>query len=226
MSREMYPALSGAFGAWRRLEIVANNIANAQTTGYKSERLVFEATGPGGEYARIADGMIDQSTGAPKPTHDPLHVALQGSGFLVVQATDEVPWLTRDGQLHVEPSDGTLRTPSGHLVQGTDGPIVVPAGQRARIEADGTVLADDVPVGQLRVVDANVEPIGGNLFRPLGALADRDPTLVPGALEQSNVDSMRSMVHLIEASRTFEMMQKVLQTSDELDGRLNEIARG
>lgn len=226
MSRELYPALSGGFGAWRQLEIIANNIANAETTGFKAERLVYEATGPGGDYVRIADGMVDQSTGAPMNTHDPLHVALQGPGFLVVEATGELPWLTRDGQLHVDPSDGVLRSLSGHAVQGRNGAIEVPPGETARIDSDGWVLASESgPVGQLRVVTAPVEPVGGNLWRASGPMEDVEPDLVLGALEQSNVDPMRAMVDLIAASRTFEMVQKVLETSDELDARLNEFGR-
>jgi len=226
MSRELYPALSGGFGAWRQLEIIANNIANAETTGFKAERLVYEATGPRGEYVRIADGLIDQSTGAPVTTHDPLNVALQGPGFLVVEATGEVPWLTRDGQFHVDPADGVLKTVAGHPVQGRDGVIEVPPGQTARIESDGWVVAsEDGPIGQLRVVTAPVEPVGGNLWRASGPMADVEPDLVPGALEQSNVDPMRSMVDLVSASRTFEMVQKVLETSDELDARLNDFGR-
>ncbi|MEN0061771.1 MAG: flagellar hook basal-body protein [Myxococcota bacterium] len=227
MSRELYPALSGAFGAWRQLEVIANNIANAQTTGYKAERVAFEAHGPRSAYARIADGLVDQSTGAPSRTDDPLHVALQGPGFFVVEATGEQPWLTRDGQLHLDPRDGTLRTPAGHLVQGADGPIEVPPGERARIEADGTVVASESGVvGKLRVVVANVEPLGGNLWRPLAPMVEQDAVLVPGSIEQSNVDPMRSMVDLIAASRTFEVVQNVLRTSDELDARLNEFGRG
>ncbi|MEO0602197.1 MAG: flagellar hook-basal body complex protein [Myxococcota bacterium] len=225
MSRELYPALSGAFGAWRQLETIANNVANAETTGFKAELLVYESAGPRDAYARISDGTIDQTTGTPMPTGDPLHVALQGPGFLVVEATGDVPWLTRDGQIHVDPSDGTLRTASGHVVQGEDGPIAVPAGEVAHIEADGTVLAGDLQVGRLRVVGADVEPLGGNLWRARGPLVEQEPTLVTGALEQSNVDTMRSMVDLIAASRTFEMVQKVMETSDELDARLNEFAR-
>ncbi len=224
MSRELYPALSGAFGAWRQLEIIANNLANAETTGFKAELLVYESIGEGDAYARISDGMVDQSTGAPMSTDDPLHVALQGPGFLVVGSSTDVPWLTRDGQLHVDPADGTLRTAGNHVVQGEQGAIRVPPGETARIEPDGTVVAGDNVVGRLRVVTADVEPLGNNLWRPRSPLADQEPSVLPGALEQSNVDPMRSMVDLITASRTFDVVQRVMRTSDELDARLNEFA--
>lgn len=227
MSRDLYSAVSGAFGAMRQLEIVANNIANAQTTGFKRERIAHEATGRDSAYTRIADGLIDQRDGVPTASGNPLDVALKGPGWLLVQDGARGPLLTRDGHLHADPLDGVLRTRSGHPVQGQAGLIVVPPGQTAHVTDDGTVVAsEDGAIGRLRVVTAAAEPVGGNLWRPLGALSEREPTVVPGALEASNVDPVISMVELVEAGRAFEMFHKIIQTSDELDARLNDYGRG
>jgi flagellar basal-body rod protein FlgF len=226
MSRDLYSALSGAFGAWRQLEVVANNIANADTTGFKGARVTFEAQGPDGAYARVAGTLVDARSGAARATNTPTDVALQGTGWLVVDGGGS-PLLTRDGHLHVDPMDGTLRTVDGFAVMGDSGPIVAPPGQSVRIDADGLVTADDgTELDRLRVVEAATEPAGGNLFRPLGPLVDAPVTLIPGALESSNVDPVRAMVELVEAGRSFETFQKVLQTSDDLDSRLNEFGRG
>jgi len=227
MSRDLYSALSGAFGAWRQLEVVANNIANADTTGFKGERVTFEGRGPDGAYARIADGVMDPRDGAPEATGLPTDIALQGEGWLLVQAPGGAPMLTRDGHLHVDAFDGTLQTADGLPVLAEDGPVIVPPDRSVRISDDGTVLLDDgTELTTLRMVTAPAEPAGGNLWRASGPIQDIAPRFVAGALESSNVDAVRAMVELVEAGRSFEQFQKVLQTSDELDARLNEYGRG
>ena len=229
MSRDLYSALSGAFGALRRLDVVANNLANVNTTGFKRERVAFETQGPGQAYARVADGLYDSSDGNLKSTGSPTDVALRGPGWLVIDGAPTVggPALTRDGNLHVDPVSGLLRGGSGGAVLGQSGPITVPAGETVRIDDDGVVWGSESgPLDTLRVVDAAVEPLGGNLWRPTTALTDRTPNLVPGSLEMSNVQPTVAMVELIEASRTFEMLQNVMRTSDQLDDRLNKFGRG
>ncbi|HHO51822.1 MAG TPA: flagellar hook-basal body complex protein [Deltaproteobacteria bacterium] len=227
MSRDLYSAVSGAFGAMRQLEVVANNIANAQTTGFKRERVAYEAHGLGSAYTRIADGLIDPRDGVASASGSPLDIALRGPGWLLMQDGARGPVLTRDGHLGVDPVDGVLRARSGHPVQGIAGVIVVPPGQTARITDDGAVIAsEDGEIGRLRVVIATAEPLGQNLWRPTSALVDREPTLVAGALEASNVDPVVSMVELVAAGRAFETLHKIIQTSDELDARLNDYGRG
>ncbi|MBX2796562.1 MAG: flagellar hook-basal body complex protein [Myxococcales bacterium] len=229
MSQDLYSALSGAFGAWKQIDVVANNLANAQTTGFKRERLAFEGKGAQSSYARVADGLMDRRDGVARATGRPLDVALQGQGWMMVASSDggDGPLLTRDGQLHVDPNDGVLRTVHGAAVMGQAGPIVVPPDQSVSIDDQGVVHAsEDGPVGQIRLVDGPAEPLGANLWRPLGTLTDVQPTLVSGALEQSNVDPVIEMVALVEASRTFEMLQNVMKTSDQMDARLNEFGRG
>jgi len=227
MGRDLYAALSGAYASMRRLDTVAQNLANVSTTGYKSQRLTTEATGQGGAYARIAEGLYDMQDGAVVRTDHPTDVAVQGEGWLVLDGGDG-PMLTRDGRLRPDP-EGTLRDPNGRAVMGQLGSIQVPHGETVRIEADGTVVGSESgPIDRLRVVAANASPMGGNVWAadgPMTDLSDGEVQLVPGAVEGSNVDPMRAMVELVEASRNFEAFQKAMQTSDDTDARLNELGR-
>jgi flagellar basal-body rod protein FlgF len=227
MGQDLYSALSGAYTSMRRLDAVSTNLANVDTTGYKAQRLTIEGTGGDGAYARIAEGLYDHTDGPVQRTEHPTDVALQGQGWLVVDHGDGVA-LTRDGRLRPSP-DGTLTAPGGRPVLGQSGPIVIPPGETVRIEADGTVVGSESgPIDKLRLVVADAAPLGGNLWEPQGPVldaADGEVGLVPGALEGSNVDPMRAMVELVEASRTFEMFQKAMQASDDSDARLNEMGR-
>lgn len=227
MSQDLYSALSGAYTSMRRLDTVATNLANVSTTGYKAQRLTLEATGGDGAYARVAEGLYDATDGTVDRTGHPTDVALQGEGWLAVDGGGRT-LLTRDGRLRPTP-DGTLVAPGGQPVLGEAGPIVVPPGETVRIEADGTVTASlSGRLDRLRIVQAEASPLGGNLWAPEGDVTDAVPgtvELVPGALEASNVDPMAAMVELVEASRTFEVFQKAMQASDDLDSRLNEMGR-
>ncbi len=227
MGSDIYTALSGAYASMRRLDTVAQNLANVSTHGYKSQRLTTESTGKGGAYARIAEGLYDMQDGAVIRTDHPTDVAVQGEGWLVLDDGDGA-MLTRDGRLRPDP-DGTLRDPNGHTVMGQLGAIQVPHGEIIRIEADGTVVGSESgPIDRLRVVAANAAPVGGNVWAPEGPMMDLSEGeihLVPGAVEGSNVDPMRAMVELVEASRNFEAFQKAMQASDDTDARLNELGR-
>ena len=227
MGQDLYAALSGAYTSMRRLDTVAQNLANVSTTGYKAQRLTMESVGDYGAYARVAEGRYDLSDGAIQRTDHPTDVAVQGEGWLVLDHGEGV-LLTRDGRLRPDP-EGTLRAPSGRAVLGELGPIQVPYGETIRIEADGTVVGSATgPIDRLRVVAADAVPLGGNVWEPQGPvveLGDGERHLVPGATEGSNVDPMRAMVELVEASRTFEAFQKAMQTSDDTDARLNELGR-
>jgi flagellar basal-body rod protein FlgF len=227
MGQDLYSALSGAYTSMRRLDTVAQNLANVSTTGYKSQRLTIESVGEHNAYARIAQGQYDLSDGAIQRTDHPTDVAVQGEGWLVLDHGEGV-LLTRDGRLRPDP-EGTLRDPNGRAVLGELGPIQVPFGETVRIEADGTVVASQTgPLDRLRVVSADAVPMGGNVWEPQGPVVDLtegEIHLVPGAVEGSNVDPMRAMVELVEASRTFEAFQKAMQTSDDTDARLNELGR-
>lgn len=228
MSREIYAALSGARSAWRQIEVVGNNISNVNTTGYKSSRMVFRAIGPenfdpnGQMYATPDEVQSMHVDGVLEQTGNPAHLALQGLGWFTVE-TPVGQRLTRDGRFGLDP-EGTLVNGQGYPVLGQGGTIQIPPGERLHITEEGKVFGSETgELDQLALVRGEAVQEGGNLWRPVGEMAEGQPRVLQGALESSNVDPMRSMVELIQASRTFEAFQKVMQASDEADARLNEI---
>jgi flagellar basal-body rod protein FlgF len=228
MSRDLYTSLSGAAGAWTQIEMLAHNLANTNTTGFKASRLTFELGGPtdhplGQVYAEQRGESVDQTDGALVPDGVPTHLALQGRGFFVVEDKGAV-LLTRDGRFQPGP-DGTLVDGTGRRLLGVDGPIRVPEGETLTVLQDGTVQGSESgELGRLRIeTGQNVRPIGDNYFVAEGTLVHAGAQVVQGSLEQSNVDPMRLMTELVQASRMFEAYQKAMQASDELDARLNQI---
>jgi flagellar basal-body rod protein FlgF len=237
MSHEIYSALTGGMSTWQQVEVIANNLSNASTTGFKEQRTSFETvaaselplakafvrTAPGG--ASLEDGPIIQD-GVPT------HLAIRGNGFLVVEGFDGNEYLTRNGNLRLD-SQRYLVTAKGERVQGSAGPIQVPIDQILEIDAAGNVTSrrNDgtevmvTQIGILRVVDvpdpdALLSRGGGRFASPGGLVQAQGFSLVQGALEGSNTDSMKGMVELIQANRYFDIYQKAIRTSDEMDSRI------
>lgn len=228
MSRDLYASLSGAQGAWTQIEMLAHNLSNAHTTGFKASRMTFELTGPGehplGEaYAGARGESVDGRDGAVVPDGVPTHLALQGTGFFVLES-EGAAVLTRDGRFSVR-TDGALVDASGQRVLGEQGPLYLPEGEDFTVRPDGTIVASESgEIGRLRIeTGAQVRPLGQNRFSAEGALVRGSATVLQGGLEQSNVDPMKAMVELVQAGRIFEAYQKAMQASDELDARLNRI---
>jgi flagellar basal-body rod protein FlgF len=225
VSREIYVGLAGASSAWANYEIIANNVANASTTGFKATRTFQEVVGPsqhqlGEVYAMNRSGAFDARDGSIVSDGVPTHLALRGAGFFVVDDGGQ-QLLTRDGRFSVN-QQNLLVDSAGRQVQGDGGAIELPQGETIRIGPDGTVFAGDQEVARLAVVDGNVEQLGLNGFRAVGPLGQGSGEVVQGALETSNVNPVAAMVELVQASRMFEAHQKAMQASDELDERLNQ----
>lgn len=216
----------------RNQERTANNLANADTAGFKRDRVFVEALderldiegAPRSE--RVPTQWADLSHGTLNKTGNPLDVALNSDGFFVVEdePTGEQRY-TRDGRF-VTDQDGQLRTASGALVQGNDGPLVVPqeAGRISITEA-GRIFAGDDPVGQLRVVTfgdpMDLERREGATFatnQPTEPVAN--PSVQQGFVEGSNVSALHEMTEMIAHFRLFESQQKAMQTTDQILGQL------
>lgn len=229
MSDGMFRGLSGAIAAWRQLEVISNNAANVSTTGFQGGRIAFETYGPGEEldegYAVVASVRPVRRNGALKATDRPTDVALEGPGYFAVE-TAEAIMFTRDGSFHVD-NDGILSTDEGWPVLGEYGPIVIPPGETPRIAADGTVSTEGSgSLGRLSRMDGQLIHAGGNLWQATGPMVEVDTQVVAGHLEGSNVDPMRTMVELIEASRQFEMLQKAMQADEEMTTQINQSGSG
>ena len=145
MDRMIYLSMSGAKATMQRQDVLANNLANASTVGFRAELHAFRAVpveGSGAStrvYALESTPGYDASPGVVSNTGRPMDVAMRGNAWLAVQGLDGTEAYTRGGSLEVS-ADGTLRTHSGLPVMGDGGPIQVPANSEVSIGADGTVF--------------------------------------------------------------------------------------
>lgn len=223
----------------RAQEVLANNLANVETGGFRQDRLAFHriATGelgapdpapfgPSGETRSVAPVLregLDLTEGVVETTGDPTNVAIQGPGFFAVQGpTGEL--YSRDGALR-RATDGTLLHASGYPLLSDAGPLVVPPGSEMVIGADGTVFADGTPLGRIKTVSlpdpGAVRHAGrGLLSSEQPGLEDRSSRVVQGALEAGNVDPVGSMIEMMALVRAYEANQRALMTQDQTLGRL------
>jgi flagellar basal-body rod protein FlgG len=231
MLRGIYIAGSGMLAESVRQEVVANNLANALTTGFKrtdSATRPFEtmllrnmgmpgqpevgSTDMGAEIHRL-DVVAEQ--GPLKNTGNQLDLALAGDGWFAVRATGGTRY-TRDGSFGID-ADGTLVTKDGHAVLGQDGPIRLARDAAVGVQQDGSITQDGRIVGRLQVVALRGDSLateGGNLVT--GTVGGTPTARVrQGYLEGSTVNVVSEMVELIRVMRSFESNQKAVQAHDE-----------
>ena len=208
-----------------RQEAVANNLANATTSGYKTQRpfvsVLKDAVGaskPAGS-GEVAGLYTDFSQGPIDRTERTLDVAIEGDGFFVVDTPAGLRY-TRSGNLTLS-DDGTLVTQAGHPVMGSGGPITI-TGENITITAEGALYAGADEVGVLKIVTFdNPQALvnEGNMFAgpaDEGRQSDMKTTqVIQGALERSNVGTIDEMVEMITLGRGFEAAQKAITMQDE-----------
>jgi flagellar basal-body rod protein FlgG len=245
MLEGLHSAAAGMAAQQQRLDAVANDLANANTTGYKHQRvgfrdLVYDQAGRSsaqgvrtGSGAAAVDAGRSFGQGVLQRTDRPLDVAIQGEGFLRIRLADGRDALTRDGGLHIDGA-GQLTTSTGALVQPA---IKVPAGvgeDDISIGPDGTVLANRNRIGRLDIVtvrsQAGLISTGDNAFVTTAAsgpaiAAPRATALTQGALESSNTDMAEAMVSMIESQRAYQLTSKAISTADEMMGIANQVKR-
>ena len=224
----------------RQLDVVANNIANVNTTGFKSDQSLFqEYLMPGAHednfvgsdrresYVEDRGTYRDFSQGAAQQTKNPLDLAIQGNGFLVVQTAAGERY-TRDGGLQLN-NQGQLVTAEGDQVLGTAGPIVFqPTDHDVNIAPDGTVTVQeginrtDSLRGKLRLVSfADAQRLlkeGSNLYSAAAGDAQPDlkSTIEQGYLEKSNVNAVAEMSRMIEVTRAYTQIATMLNQESDL----------
>lgn len=236
MDRLVHTAMTAMRGAMARQTAIANNLANANTTGFRAEIANASTTwlnGPGvNARAQASEQVIaaDMASGTVTQTGNPLDIALNGDALLTVQAPDGDEAYTRRGDLKMSES-GLLTTGDGHPVLGEGGPITLPPADSITIAKDGGIWI--VPQGgdpaQSQQIDRLklASPQGSQIAKGLDGLfreesggvlpSDPDATVTAEALEGSNVNPTLALVQMIDASRAWETQIKLVSTAKEMD---------
>ncbi len=223
MSDGIYAAYSGAIASLEDLEVIANNVANVGTAGFRRHQTNFESVyGNQLSFVRASTSRIDMSPGSRQLTNNRLHAAIEGDGFFAVTRSDGTELYTRRGDFRIDAS-GQLVLPNGIPVLGEAGSLVIPEGSRAELTPDGTLMTEAGPIGRLRQVrftDSSVlEKVGESLLAAAAGAAAEDgdtPGVAVGFVESSNVNLAAEMVGLIQASRAFEAAMRSVVIDDEL----------
>jgi flagellar basal-body rod protein FlgF len=242
MDRMIYIGMTGARGIADAQGVVSNNLANANTTGFRADLQQMKSLplfGPGYAarvYASADSPGTDLSPAPLIATGRDLDVGIQGDGWISVQAADGSEAYTRSGDLQVS-AGGILTTGAGHPVLGNGGPVAIPPAERIVIGKDGTVSAKLLGQGNLAVLDriklvrppnAQLNKGDDGLFRLKGgdgADVDASVTLVAGAVESSNVNSVESLVQMMSLARLFELQVKVMKEAESTDSASSALIR-
>ena len=242
MERGLFIAATGMLANQLRQDVIANNLANATTAGYKGDRAVQQAfpamllqqvqtgqqIGSLSLGTRVADVVTDGSQGAIRNTGNAYDLAIAGDGFFSVQAATGVRY-TRDGSFSVDAKNQLVTARGEPVLDKNDRPITIPPGNdRATIDEQGNVIANGRTVATLAVTVLDPQTLrkqGDDLYQGTPQRGDAQGRVEQGYLEQSNVNSVREMVDLIETMRSFEASQKVTQSLDETLGKAIEVGR-
>ena len=241
MDRIIYTSMTGANAAAHRQAVLANNLANASTQGFRAEMSTFRSVPIEGEgsttrvFALEATSGHSEASGPATRTGRSLDAMALGNAWFAVQGLDGTEAYTRAGVFEVS-STGQLLTPTGLPVLSDSGaPIDIPPGAQISLGADGTInakTADQPPtqIGRLKLASPTADdPLkrgDDGLFRTAsGDPLPNDPNarMMSGALEGSNVNPVECMVGMIAASRQFEQQIKLLQTAEQNDKTASQL---
>ncbi|MEZ5499539.1 MAG: flagellar basal body rod protein FlgF [Steroidobacteraceae bacterium] len=234
MDKLLYIAMSGAKESLRAQTAVSHNLANATTTAFKADLNAFMArdiAGPGYHsraYATTSTTGWNLDAGALEATGRDLDVAINGSGWIAVQAQDGSEAYTRAGDLRIQAS-GLLTNGAGHVILGDGGPITIPPSSSLLIGRDGTISAvalgqspqSAAPVARIKLVDPPPDTLqrgADGLFRMRdGSTAEASASVAvsSGALETSNVNTAQALVDMIEISRRYDLQVRMIRNAEE-----------
>ncbi len=227
MENSIYLGLSRQMVLQTNMDIVANNIANMNTSGFRAQNPVFEefVSDPRytddelsfvydyGQYQMTSPGPLTQ-------TGNPYNVALNGPGFMAIQMPNGETGYTRDGNFQ-RSADGALVNSSGYAVIGQGGPITIPeSATELSIDEKGFISDQGGTIGQLQIVEFEnvqvLEPVGNNLYKSDESPSPSSETVArQGFLEGSNVNSVVEMTRMISILRDFQSTQQLLETEHE-----------
>ena len=238
----IYVAMSGAKHILEQQAVVAHNLANVSTNGYRAAASAFRAVPVQGDGLPTRTFVVDSTPGANfapgalQSTGRNLDVAVQGPGWIAVQAPNGSEAYTRNGSLQVSPN-GMLQTRNGLNVLGDGGPISIPPDSMISIAKEGTVSAvSTLPppksvnvVGRIKLVNPDERLLvrgGDGLFRlASGGSAEADPNvaLASGALEGSNVNVVEEMISMISLARQFDLQMQLLSNAQKNAAQASQI---
>ncbi|RVU07813.1 flagellar hook-basal body complex protein [Novosphingobium umbonatum] len=236
MDRLIYTAVSGMTDSMTRERVIASNMANAQTVGFKAEMLYttpITLKGPSLEARAMAEGEVkgaNMDAGAMTATGRKLDIAMRGDDLMAVQAQDGTEAYTRRGDLTVSPT-GVLENGDGRPVIGNGGPITVPLDAQISLGPDGSVLVANPetpnlppqPVDKIKLASPAGSSISkglDGLFRVVGGGVlpnDENGQVVVGSLEQSNVNPTDVLTEMIRSQRLFDIRTKLIATARDVD---------
>lgn len=232
MELSIYLGLAKQSSLQRRLDVLANNVANANTMGFRKSGVSFASymhdasqrspvQGEEGiSYPFDVQTHIDLVEGAIQRTDNPLDIALEGNSaaFLAVEQ-DGRQLLTRSGALTMD-SAGELMVPGGARLLGTDGlPIRLdPSAGRVGIDELGNVVQDGTTRGRIKVLElvdrTDIEHVGKGLYFSFNTKPSESALVRQGVLENANVDPIAEITELISLSRNYELLQQMMQAED------------
>jgi flagellar basal-body rod protein FlgF len=215
MINGIYQTAAGMLSLTQMQEVVANNLANVTTNGFKKELLKIEQTNSARQQT---ESLLSLKPGAMQITENPLQMALSSDGYFTVNTPAGAAY-TRNGDFHLT-AEGRLVTGDGCPVQGTNGDIVLES-QKFTISQSGEIVVEGKVVDQLQInqCTGNMQRLGNSLLLPTDSnsikpMAPEDVQTMQGVLESSNVNIIESMVDMINITRWYEAGQKIMQEQD------------
>ncbi|MCH5264701.1 MAG: flagellar basal-body rod protein FlgF [Lachnospiraceae bacterium] len=246
MLRGLYTAWTGMVNEQKRLDVISNNMANADTVGYKEDKVssqAFEqvlgikirdgsqayhnqAIGRLSLGVKIGEVYTSYDQGSLRETGGTFDVALSGKGFFTVSVTDRTgethTRYTRNGQFMLT-KEGLLVDADGNPIQGEGGDIYInPSARSVSISPDGMITADGQVIDTLRIVDFEdydyLKKYGNTMYEPVAGATQQEAEVevIQGYTEQSNVQAVSEMVNLITITRAYEANQRVLRSFDSM----------
>ncbi len=237
MDSGYYAACAGLRAETQTLELIANNVANTSTSGYRGQQARFSSllmSSAGleagalnraiNDFNVLEGSHLDLSPGNLEATGNPLDFAIEGHGFFAVQSKQGTAY-TRDGGFQISPN-GLLTTSTGESVLGEQGPITLPSGPLS-ISGDGTISVNGAVSGKLRLVEfapgASPQALGGSLYtaEAAGVRPSPDSSIRQGMKESSNVNAVTAVTEMIAVQRRAEMLERAMSA---FHSTLNHIA--
>ena len=229
MGSGIYIATSGAVAQSKSLDVIANNVSNSATPGFKAQRAVFreqliDAQTKEMSSVRVDAAEADFSPGVLKHTGRDLDLALEGDGYFAIDTPRGVRY-TRAGEFRLD-ATGTLVNSVGFAARSLAGGriTVPPETQRTNVDKEGRVFADGEEIGQLELAkfrNAAMKKEGSNMFSVADGerAVDELPEVLSGAIEKSNVNVVHGVVEMVRVSRTYQALMRMIEAYQQIDSR-------